>query len=453
MNYHLSIQWHITTDCQNRCEHCYVFDPATYDHERRCRLSLKEKLQVMDQFDAFGEKWGFSFSSVILMGGDPLLAPNWYPFAQALRQRGKKLRFGGNPETLTPENIGRLKALGVRNYQLSLDGLEETHDAQRRPGSFRSTLEGIEKLAQAGIQVSVMGTLTPLNIREFWQVADLVFYETKASSFAFDFVSQVGNARGMQVSFTPEQVLDLSRRYLDMKQQRRAQRPDFHFGEKPGIFRLLRVARGEYAHYDQGETYPAAGCLIGNNCLCVLSDGVMLSCRRFPEIIGRLPQDNLEDILLAHPILKRYRRPQFWKQCGKCMAWGYCRGCPAVSYGSCGDPFAPLPYCYAHLLGLDTHVEHTPVPMDISREQEAALMKRNLLQTYLNQIQAGTIRPEFSRELQAFCQDETKEQAYLSDPAGWFERHYPQWSQQERHLFNARFNQLRQANDFDNFSG
>lgn len=80
-------------------------------------------------------------------------------------------------------------------------------------------------------------------------------------------------------------------------------------------------------------------------------------------------------------------------------------------------------------------------------------MKRNLLQTYLNQIQAGTIRPEFSRELQAFCQDETREQAYLSDPAGWFERHYPQWSQQERHLFNARFNQLRQANDFDNFSG
>lgn len=258
MNYHLSIQWHITTDCQNRCEHCYVFDPATYDHERRRRLSLKEKLQVMDQFDAFGEKWGFSFSSVILMGGDPLLAPDWYPFAHALRQRGKKLRFGGNPETLTPENIGRLKALGVRNYQLSLDGLEETHDAQRRPGSFRSTLEGIEKLAQAGIQVSVMGTLTPLNIREFWQVADLVFYETKASSFAFDFVSQVGNARGMQVSFTPEQVLDLSRRYLDMKQQRRAQRPGFHFGEKPGIFRLLRVARGEYAHYDQGETYPAA---------------------------------------------------------------------------------------------------------------------------------------------------------------------------------------------------
>ena len=45
------------------------------------------------------------------------------------------LSFGGNPETLTPENIARLKELEVKSYQLSLDGLEAAHDAQRRPGS------------------------------------------------------------------------------------------------------------------------------------------------------------------------------------------------------------------------------------------------------------------------------------------------------------------------------
>ena len=87
MNYHLSIQWHITTECQNRCEHCHVFDPATYDHERRRRLSLKEKLQVMDQFDAFGEKWGFSFSSAAYMGGGP--------FAPLLRTSVRPGRSGG----------------------------------------------------------------------------------------------------------------------------------------------------------------------------------------------------------------------------------------------------------------------------------------------------------------------------------------------------------------------
>ncbi len=453
MKYHMSIQWHITTQCQNRCRHCYVFDPATYAHERDCSLSLEEKIKVLDQIDAFGEKWDISFDNVALMGGDPLLAPDWFEFAKALRERGKYVAFGGNPEMLTPENLAKLKDLQVDRYQLSLDGLEKSHDTQRRPGSFRNTLEGIQRLSDAGISASIMGTLTPLNIDEFWELIDLVFYDTPARSFAFDFVAQVGNARGMNVSFTPEQVLELSERYLDMKLERKAQRPEFSFGEKPGLFRLLRVARGEYAHYDGGETYPSAGCLIGNNCLCLLSDGTMLSCRRFPEIVGRLPEDNLEDILLKNPVLKRYRRPQFWKACGECMAWGYCRGCPAVSFGSCGDPFGPLPYCYAHLLDLPVHQPHAPIPMDTTPEEEIALIKRNLLQTYFNQIHRGVVNPAFSEELLHFCDDAQEEQAFLRSPQEWFERRYPQWNEQERHLLTARFNQLRHTNGFEAFGG
>lgn len=453
MKYRMSIQWHITTQCQNRCRHCYVFDPATYDHERNCALSLEDKIKVIDQIDAFGEKWDIEFGNVALMGGDPLLAPDWFEFAKALRDRGKYITFGGNPETLTPDNLAKLRQLQVKRYQLSLDGLEKSHDAQRRPGSFQNTLEGIDRLTDAGIHVSIMGTLTPLNIDEFWELIDLVFYRTQARSFAFDFVAQVGNAKGMNVAFTPEQVLELSRRYLDMKLERKAQRPEFVFGEKPGLFRLLRVARGEYAHYDGGETYPAAGCLIGNNCLCLLSDGTMLSCRRFPQILGRLPEDSVEDIMLKSPVLKRYRRPQFWKQCGQCVAWGYCRGCPAVSFGSCGDPFGPLPYCYAHLLDMPVYQPHTPVSMDTTPEQEVELIKRNLLQTYLDQMCHGAINPAFSEELLRFCDDPQREQAFLRSPSQWFERHYPQWDQQQRRLFTARFNQLRHMNDFASFGG
>jgi len=47
----------------------------------------------------------------------------------------------GNPETLTEDNIAALVDLGVRNYQLSLDGLEENHDRFRKdPGTFRRTV-------------------------------------------------------------------------------------------------------------------------------------------------------------------------------------------------------------------------------------------------------------------------------------------------------------------------
>ena len=106
-----------------------------------------------------------------------------------------------------------------------------------------------------------------------------------------------------------------------MKLEHKAQRPGLVFGEKPGLLRLLRAARGgeKYAHYDGGETYPSAGCLIGNNCLCLLSGGTMLSCRRFPKIVGRLPEDNLENVLLKNPVFKRYRRPNLGRRVGN--AW------------------------------------------------------------------------------------------------------------------------------------
>lgn len=39
------------------------------------------------------------------MGGDPLLAGNWFEFAKALREWGKRADFGGNPETLDAQNI------------------------------------------------------------------------------------------------------------------------------------------------------------------------------------------------------------------------------------------------------------------------------------------------------------------------------------------------------------
>ena len=243
--YPISIQWHITTDCQNNCRHCYVFDPATYAHERDFGLTLEQKLLAMDKLDAFGKKWGFCFPDVILMGGDPLLARDWYEFAMALRKRGKKIAFGGNPESLTAENLNKLKQLDVKRFQLSLDGLEEAHDQQRRPGSFKNTIEGLSRLKKAGIHGSVMATLTPINVEDFWHLLDFVFYETDAYRFAFEFVSRVGNAHGLDVRFTPEQVLALASKYLDIKNTRATERPEFSFVEKPGLFRLLHMARGE----------------------------------------------------------------------------------------------------------------------------------------------------------------------------------------------------------------
>jgi len=49
---------------------------------------------------------------------------------------------------------------------LSLDGLWETHDKIRRPGSFDETLEVIPYIRNAGIDVAVMFTVSRWNYKE-----------------------------------------------------------------------------------------------------------------------------------------------------------------------------------------------------------------------------------------------------------------------------------------------
>lgn len=438
MKYSISVQWHITAACQHRCKHCYMFEPSTRQRELERQLSLEQKIEILDQLEAFGNKWGFSFYSFTLMGGDPLLAPDVFEFIEELRRRGKRVNMGGNPETLTDETLARLKELGVGQYQLSLDGLEATHDLTRGPGSFRMALEGFERLEKFGIRGTAMATLTPLNVDEFFDLAVFVRDHTRCKGFAFDFVSRVGNGRGFEQCFSPEQVLDLSRRYLRLKKESRALRKDFTFYEKPGAMRLLHMEQGDMALADFGDTAPAFGCLIGRDCLPILSDGTILSCRRMPEIIGRLPEDDFEEIFLRSPVLRRYRRPQFYEACGSCIGWNWCRGCPATCYAEEGGPFSKPITCYAHLLNLDTKREHAPISMDLSDAEEAELIKRGIRYRYLDQLFGRRINPDVVTAAELLINDPVQCLAFTKDPELWAAEHFPSLSREDLLLVSGR---------------
>ena len=60
----------------------------------------------------------------------------------------------------------KLKGYGCEKYQLSLDGMRETHDWFRKPGSFDITLEKIEYIKKAGIRAVIMTTVSGTNIED-----------------------------------------------------------------------------------------------------------------------------------------------------------------------------------------------------------------------------------------------------------------------------------------------
>lgn len=109
-----------------------------------------------------------------ITGGDPILHPDFWKLLALLKRKRIPFAILGNPFHLDDEVCKKLKEYGCQKYQLSIDGMRETHDWFRKPGSFDITLEKIGCLKRAGIRAVVMTTVSGTNIKEIPDIIDTV---------------------------------------------------------------------------------------------------------------------------------------------------------------------------------------------------------------------------------------------------------------------------------------
>lgn len=373
----LSIQWHLTTRCGNRCRHCYMYDERTYEAEKRNELDLAGLRRVLDSIAAFEEKWQAEVATFAVSGGDPLLHPDALAFARELKGRGKHLAMMGNPETLTAANLAALADLELRDFQLSLDGLEKTHDYFRGEGSFQRAVQAIGKLKDAGIRVQIMFTVYPENHHELLPLLRFVAAQTAADRFTFDLGTCAGQAAALERTLDRTQVKTLFAAYLAEKERLADEGYAIRLSEKNKLLQLLRFEQGTFFPFSSDQFVVAGGCYVGWTCVPILSDGTVLACRRFPLKVGKMPEQSFEQIFLGSDVLKRFRRPQFYAQCGTCDFYQHCRGCPALVHGLTGDPFAPHPLCFRQSLTRkppDGTRAPEPIPFDTSLHEEHDLV-------------------------------------------------------------------------------
>ena len=179
---YFGLQWHITDSCDQRCKHCYIY--AGKDLCKNNDLPF-EKLSVILQDFIITCKKMKRTPFISVTGGDPLLYKNVWDFVELLKQNNIKFAILGNPFHITDEVAMKLKDYGCINYQMSLDGLEATHDFIRKKGSFTATLSKLNCLRKAGIATTIMATVSKSNIDEIPNLVDTVVkYEVDNFAFA-----------------------------------------------------------------------------------------------------------------------------------------------------------------------------------------------------------------------------------------------------------------------------
>jgi len=127
-------------------------------------------------------------------GGEPMLHPQFFAMVERVCARGAELKIETNGHYLTPDNCARLRDLGVKAVQVSVDGgSRATYNKMRVLGEFNTALEGTRNLHRAGVPIEVNFSPTHFNIHEVGAAVDLAF-ELGAYSFYTGRTMYTGNA-------------------------------------------------------------------------------------------------------------------------------------------------------------------------------------------------------------------------------------------------------------------
>lgn len=343
MKEYFAFQWHITDDCDQRCKHCYIFSK---DHAKRLdSMSWEQIRQVVGNCREMCRRYD-RHPYFYITGGDPILHPDFWRLLELLKTRQIPFTILGNPFHLNDEVCRRMKEYGCRKYQLSLDGLRETHDWFRKPGSFDCTLEKIACIKRAGIRSVIMTTVSGRNFAEIPKLIDTVV-QHGADIFAFARYCPTDMERGNGI--TPQQYHDLLDTCYHKFQQYEAEGCHTYFNRKDHLWTLYEYEKGLFKIPEKAEKDTIyGGCNCGNCHLTILPTGDLYACRRFESKVGNVFEDRIADVWVCGR-MEAYRDYGKFKKCAACELLRFCRGCPAVAYGTTGDFYAADPQCWKAL--------------------------------------------------------------------------------------------------------
>ena len=345
---YFAFQWHITDACDQRCKHCYIFSEG---HPELVEMPFERCLRVLDNIEDMARRIG-RLPYLYITGGDPILHSRFWDLLEEVHRRDIAFCLMGNPFHLTDDVCARLKSLGCRKYQLSLDGLRETHDAFRKPGSFDATLEALATLRRAGIDSAVMTTVSGVNIDEIPDLIDVVV-EHRADIFAFGRYCPTSEDkakadRGWHIE--PLRYRDL----LDRCWQKYEQHKDSgtYFNLKDHLWTLYLYERGLFKipdGLDEDTIYD--GCNCAHCHFTISAEGRLMACRRMESYVGSI-EEPMYDVWTG-PEMDFYRQHERMEKCSRCELLRFCRGCPAVAYGYHRSWLAPDPQCWKEIVRQD----------------------------------------------------------------------------------------------------
>jgi radical SAM protein with 4Fe4S-binding SPASM domain len=318
------VGWDVTNACNLRCRHCY----ASAGERKKNELTLEEAKDIIDDLSRLGTVL------IALSGGEPLVRKDIYEIIHYIKNKNIELFVNSNGTLITKAVAKRLRDAGVRHLEVSIDGLEETHDSIRGKGSFKRAVKGFENSRDAGIETGILTTVFKRNYKE---TEDLIKYFYDLGSVGIGFLRFKPVGRGEEHhewELTPNE----RKKFLEVVYRMKVKmRNDFHIKAETPVSILVAMKTPEIMKEHPYATELARGCPGGIISCHIRYNGDVSSCAQMGLVAGNVRKNSIGDLWNNSELFKKLRTRNYNGKCGKCEHKNICGGCRSCAYIYTGD--------------------------------------------------------------------------------------------------------------------
>ncbi len=332
MNDPFYIQWHITNYCNLRCSHCYQDD-----FSRRSDLDWPGLRKIGDNFLSTLTAWDRK-ACVHLTGGEPLLKPELFLILDYLDRQPPVEELGliTNGLFITPDVIKKLSACSkVRKIKISLDGGDaRIHESIRPRGTFEKVMRHLPLFQkEERFEIFFMVTVMKRNYEDLPSLLRLC-QELGVDGLILERFIPWGNGKEIEGEVLSKEDWKIVTRTL------------LHYVSIDEEDRFLPYQAFQVRFDGEEPELLGAPCVVGVDGLCIMPQGDVFPCRRFPLSIGNLFLQPLKELWEKSEILEKLRKKENLRgKCGSCEI-NECRGCRSLAFSLTGDYLSEDPHCW-----------------------------------------------------------------------------------------------------------
>ncbi len=174
--------WELTMNCNMRCKHCGSGCEGPIPGE----LTTDEALALADTLCRMGLR------HITLSGGEPFTRPDWHLIAERFVKQGVTVAVITNGWLLDEATVAKAAEVGICAFGISIDGVRETHDHIRKPGSFDRIMGALERLKAHQIPVTAVTCIHKKNLPELEAMRE-IFVARGITAWQFQAADPMGN--------------------------------------------------------------------------------------------------------------------------------------------------------------------------------------------------------------------------------------------------------------------